>query len=34
MATLHQPQERCPEKLQPLMSDKDVDTVRLLDHQG
>lgn len=33
MATLHQPQRRCTEKLQPLMSDKDVDAVRLLDHQ-
>lgn len=34
MATLHQPQGRCTEKPQPLMSDKYVDTVELLDHQG
>lgn len=34
MATLHQPQRRCTEKLQPVMSDKDVDTVQLPDHQG
>lgn len=26
-------QRRCTEKLQPLMSDKDVDTVQLEDHQ-